>query len=296
MNDAALTHEATEPRTRHPNLASKGIFTRTVGGITVHAVRCGWIKYRNAHVHSKLGPYLVLLDPTWIDWAPVFTWVIEHPEGILLIDTGLTEKALGPDLMKGGMMGWLNRNLAKANISEDWDIRAQLNRLDLSPADVRWVALTHLHLDHAAGIQYFPDSEFLVPHAEYVRPYGAVENGYPDWFKPTLVTHNDEIGGVFETGHVLTKAGDVILVSTPGHTYNHQSVILKTREMSLLFAGDAAFTFEHVQSGFVPGINVDRGCAKLTLQKIKSFCLETPAYCLTSHDQKSVNNLFLRND
>lgn len=262
----------------------------------MHAVRCGWIKYRNAHIHSKLGPYLVLLDPTWIDWAPVFAWVIEHPEGILLIDTGLTEKALGPDLMKGGMVGWLNRTLAKANFSGESDIQTQLGRLGISRGEVRWVALTHLHLDHASGIEYFPDAEFLVPYLEYVRPYGAVESAYPAWFKPSLITHVDEIGGVFETGHVLTKAGDVILVSTPGHTYNHQSVILKTKEGSLFFAGDAAFTFEQVQSGFVPGINVDRGEARHTLQKIKSFCLETPAYCLTSHDQKSVNNFFLRND
>lgn len=233
MNHVVLTHETPDQHTRHPHLESKGIFTRTIGGITVHAVRCGWIKYRNAHIHSKLGPYLVLLDPTWIDWAPVFAWVIEHPEGILLIDTGLTEKALGPDLMKGGMVGWLNRTLAKANFSGESDIQTQLGRLGISRGEVRWVALTHLHLDHASGIEYFPDAEFLVPYLEYVRPYGAVESAYPAWFKPSLITHVDEIGGVFETGHVLTKAGDVILVSTPGHTYNHQSVILKTKEGSL---------------------------------------------------------------
>lgn len=274
-------------------LEKYGIYTRVVDGIRIHAVTCGWIKYRNAHINTFLGPYLVILDPTWMDWVPIFSWVIEHPEGTIVIDTGETALASRPEHLKnGGMNGWLNKQLARMNIDENSTIKAQLNRLDIQPQDVRWVVLTHLHLDHAGGLEYFPNSEIVVSHQEYVRPYAFVEGIYPSWFKPTLIGHYDDIGGVFESGHVLTKAGDVIIVPTPGHTLHHQSVIFKTSEINFFFAGDASFNVKHMQSGFVPGINLDRSMAKLTLERIKAYCIENPTAYLPSHDQQSMKRFF----
>lgn len=274
-------------------LEKLGIYTRVVNGMKVHAITCGWIKYRNAHIHSFLRPYFVILDPTWSGWLPIFSWVIEHPEGTIVIDTGETARASHPEHIKGaGMNGWLNRRLARVDVNEGSDIQAQLKHLGIDPHDVRWVILTHLHLDHAGGIEFFPKSEILVSHMEYVRPYAFVEGVYPSWFKPNLIGHFDDIGGVFGNGHVLTKAGDVIIVPTPGHTLNHQSVILKTAEGDLFFAGDASFNTEHMETGFVPGINVDRRIARQTLIQIREYCGRTPTVFLPSHDIAAMKNFF----
>jgi len=274
-------------------LKEYGIFTRVINGMKVHAITCGWIKYRNAHLHTALGPYLVLLDPTWTDWSPIFAWVIEHPEGTIVIDTGETDKASRPYDIKGaGINGWLNKNLARIRVNESSDMKAQLGLLGIDPESVRWVVLTHLHLDHAGGIEYFPKSEILVSHMEYVRPYVFVEGVYPTWFKPNLIGHFDDIGGVFGNGHVLTKAGDVIVVPTPGHTLNHQSVILKTPHGDMFFAGDASFSGAHMESGFVPGINVDRRIARQTLIQIREHCGRVPTAFLPSHDMGAAKRFF----
>ncbi len=271
-----------------------GIFTRTVDGLKIHGVICGWIKYRNAHVHSVLGPYLVMLDPTWIDWVPIFSWIIEHPEGIIVIDTGETAKASRPDYLKGtGLNGWVNRQLARFNVSASSDLSARLQMLGIRTDHVRWVVLTHLHLDHAGGLGYFPKSEILVSHKELVKPYIAVESFFPSWFSPKPVGYFDEIGGAFDVGHVLTEAGDVILVPTPGHTVGHQSVILKTSKQTFLFGGDACFSPAHLHSGFIPGINLDRTQARQTLERIRVFVKENDAAFLPSHDLQSVRKHFL---
>jgi glyoxylase-like metal-dependent hydrolase (beta-lactamase superfamily II) len=280
-----------ETTSSHPE--GEGIFTRVVDGIKIHAVISGWIKYRNAHVHTILGPYLVMLDPTWIDWVPIFTWVIEHPEGTIVIYTGETAKASRPDYLKGtGFNGWMNKKLARLDVNEDTDLAARLGVLGISPQNVRWLVLTHLHLDHAGGIGYFPKSEILVAHKELVRPYVAVEQLFPSWFSPMPVGYFDEIGGAFEVGHVLTRAGDVILVPTPGHTVGHQSVIFKTSGPSFFFGGDACFSSAHLESGFIPGVNANRREAGQNLARIRSFARETETIFLPSHDLNAVKQHF----
>ncbi len=288
-----LTQVGIQPDSKisESGLERHGIFTKIVDGIKVHAVICGWVKYRNAHIHSSLGPYFVLLDPTFVDWMPIYSWVIEHPEGTIVIDTG--ETTLATDSLKnGGMNGWLNKHIAQLNVSENSDLNAQLTLLGIRSIDVRWVVLTHLHVDHAGGLQYFPKSEIVVAHEEYVRPSAFVEQACPSWFKPHLIGHHDDVDNVFERGHILTKAADVIIVPTPGHTLHHQSVILKTSQINLFFAGDASFSFDNVRTKFVPGINVDRQEAGRTLAKIEEYCKEYPTAYLPSHDQKSVNRFF----
>ncbi|MBL7851022.1 MAG: N-acyl homoserine lactonase family protein [Cyclobacteriaceae bacterium] len=275
-------------------LVEHGIFTRVVDNIKIHAITCGWIKYRNAHIHSVLGPYLVLLDPTWSDWVPIFSWVIEHPEGTIVVDTGETSRASRPEALKGGgMNGWLNKHLARINIDKSNDLSAQLRLLGIHPDNVRWVVLTHLHLDHAGGLEYFPKSEIIVSHQEYVRPYAFVEGVYPAWFNPKLIGHYDDIGGEFEQGHVLTRAGDVVIVPTPGHTLSHQSVMFKTSGPTFFFAGDACFSSAHLQSGFVPGINVDRAMARKTLDRIREFARNNDVVFLPSHDIRAMKAAFM---
>jgi glyoxylase-like metal-dependent hydrolase (beta-lactamase superfamily II) len=187
----------------------------------------------------------------------------------------------------------MNRKLARFNVTESTDLSARLQALGIGTSNVRWVILTHLHLDHAGGLGYFPKSEILVSHKELVKPYIVVEEFFPSWFSPKPVGYFDEIGGPFDVGHVLTKAGDVIIVPTPGHTIGHQSVILKTSSKTFLFGGDACFSPAHLESGFIPGINVDRVQARQTLEKIKMFVRDNDAAFLPSHDIQSVRKHLL---
>ena len=100
------------------------------------------------------------------------------------------------------------------------------------PDDVRWVVLTHLHTDHAGGLHHFPKSEILVARTEYAatagfggQVSGYLRNRWPSWFAPRLLDFPDNFTDGFRS-LPLTQAGDVRLVSTPGHTVGHLSVIV----------------------------------------------------------------------
>jgi len=295
--------EAVSQINRESNIASfernlhsfkgPGIYTRVVNGIKIHAIISGWFKIKNTHYNSDLGPYFVLFDPTWTEWLPIFCWVIEHPEGTIVIDTGETTLANSPTYLRHtGFNGWFNKQITQFNVIEQSEIGTQLNSLGIQAENVRWVVLTHLHIDHTGGLKYFSKSEIIVSHQEFVKPYYAVEQTHPAWFRPHLVDYFDDAGSTFEDGFVLTKAKDVIIVPTPGHTFGHQSVIFKTPDINLFFGGDACFNYDQLPSSTVRGINADSNASRRTLLKIHEFCKENPTIYLPSHDQKSVNRFF----
>jgi N-acyl homoserine lactone hydrolase len=269
-----------------------GIYTRIVNGIRIHGLICGWGKAKTTHYHSGLSPYFALFDPTWTDWKPIFCWVIEHPEGTIVIDTGESFSANADYLKYTGISGWFNSQITKFSIAEKCEIGSQLQLLGIRPDDVRWVVLTHLHIDHTGGLKYFPRAEIIVSHEEFIKPYLAVEETHPSWFHPHLVGYFDDGDSCFEDVCNLTEARDVIVVPTPGHTFGHQSVVLRTPGLNLFFAGDATFSYDQLTQGIVPGIHVDRDTARATLARINQYRDLTPTVYLPSHDLKCVGNFF----
>jgi N-acyl homoserine lactone hydrolase len=269
-----------------------GIYTRVINGIRVHGLICGWAKVKRTHYQSGLNPFFALFDPTWTDWKPIFCWVIEHPEGTIVIDTGETFSANADYIENTQITGWVNRQITKFSIPEKCEVGAQLQLLGIQPGDVRWVVLTHLHIDHTGGLKYFPHAEIIVSHQEFIKPYGAVEQTHPSWFHPHLVGYFDDGDSCFEDVCNLTDARDVIIVPTPGHTFGHQSVVLRTPGLNLFFAGDASFSFEQMRYEVVHRIHVDRRTARATLARIREYSLDNPITYLPSHDLKSVANFF----
>src|SRR5262249_6675605 len=143
-------------------------------------------------------------------------------------------------------------------------IGPQLRALGITPqSDVRWLVLTHLHTDHAGGLGYFTGVDTLVSRTEYVaargfrgRIEGYLNNRWPDWFAPRLLDFEDRPYGPFMRSLSLTKAGDVVLVPTPGHTRGHLSVVVQDGSHAVFLAGDTSYTqgllLEQVPDGVGP--------------------------------------------
>jgi glyoxylase-like metal-dependent hydrolase (beta-lactamase superfamily II) len=237
-----------------------------------------------------------MLDRNWTQPLPINVWVIEHPEGVIVIDTGETARTSDPDYFT-----WWHPYFklgVKEFVEPEEEIGPQLRALGIPPESVRWVIMTHLHTDHAGGMHHFPESEIIVSRREYELASGIMGQvrGYlpqrwPKWFAPRLIDFEPEPLGPFPTSLALTEAGDVTLVPTTGHSGGHLSVIVQDQGTSLFFAGDASYTEQLMLDRKIDGVAPDERAARESLARVQQYIQTVPTIYLPSHDPGSADRL-----
>jgi N-acyl homoserine lactone hydrolase len=268
--------------------------------MNVHAIQTGTVTIKQAHF-QLIGPAAlrlasILADPRFTPALPIYAWVIEHPEGVIVIDTGETARTADPDYFNcdPGTGFFFRRNL-KMKVSPDQEIGPQLRGLGIPPEEVRWVIMTYLHSDHAGGIEHFPNAQFLVARSEFHGSrQGALPCRWAEHFKPTLVEYVPDAVGAFQTASPLTKTGDVWIVPTPGHSLGHQSVLLRTPEHDILFAGDTTFNESQLRTQTLAGICEDLTAAARSVSVIREQVQSFPTVYLPTHDPDSAQRLATR--
>ncbi len=222
----------------------------------------------------------------------------DPPEGLIVVDSGETARSSQP----GYFPPWhpYYRLAVRTAVQPEEEIGPQMKRLGLSPDDVRWLVMTHLHTDHAGGLHHFPKAEILVSRAEYEATTGFkgavsgyLRNRWPSWFAPRLVDFGTEKLDEF-AAIPLTKSGDVTLISTPGHSAGHVSVMVQEGDVSILLAGDTSYTEDTMLAQVIDGVSPDENAARTTLASILRYSQHTPTVYLPSHDPQSAARLHRR--
>jgi len=264
----------------------------------IHLIQTGTVKIKKSQrrQEGKGGLGKVLWGKEWTEWLPIYAWVIEHAEGVILVDTGETAQTNEA----GYFPRWqpYYKLAVRMNVSPEQEIGPQMKNLGLEPEDVQQVILTHLHTDHAGGMHHFPNSKFLVSEKEHQNALGlpGMIQGYlphrwPKWFAPQFIQFESKDFGPFEESYAVTKAGDVIIVPTPGHTPNHTSVIVKMDGVSYFLAGDTSYTQELLLEKHPDGVSPNPEVAKQTLDKILQYAKSNPTVYLPTHDPQSEDRL-----
>jgi len=192
------------------------------------------------------------------EW-PVHGFVVTHPGGAVLVDTGC-----------GGPDEWLN----------DWrvvnrSVADALAELDMTPADVGLVINTHLHFDHCGQNAVFSHAACHVQRTELDRAKRESRELY-DWF------------GFMDARWELLDGDTEILpglsvVTTPGHTVGHQCVVVSSADGQDLLVGDAAYTPRQFagppDADLPPGQAADPVAWRGSLGRIKSLAPARVHFC-----------------
>jgi glyoxylase-like metal-dependent hydrolase (beta-lactamase superfamily II) len=248
---------------------------------------------RGHGVARRIAP---LLDDAWSDWLPTYAFAIEHPEGVILVDTGASA-----GLSAQPPAHPYFRLATRFDVDREQEVGPRLRAEGISPDDVKTIVLTHMHCDHDGGLADFPRSRVLVSPGELRaasglagRIRGYLPQRWPRGFDPQPFELADEAYGPFARSRRLTADGSVVVVATPGHTRDHLSVIVDDGEFVIALAGDASYTEANMIMRVLDGVSSDEAQASASLGAMRALAARRPTIYLPTHDPESARRLARR--
>ena len=262
---------------------------RKIGALTVHAIQAGGQKLDGGAMFG------VVPKPLWEKRIPadernriqlgMRCLLIEHPSGLILIDTGAGNKE--SDKFKD-IYGIENESGTGLTLLEDG-----LARVGVRASDISLVINTHLHFDHAGGnTKLRPDGqiELSFPNATYI-----IKRGEYDY-----ATHPNErtAASYFDRNYTPVEAANKVefvarekeivkgvrVVPTPGHTPFHQSILIESAGERAFYLGDLVPTHAHLPLPWIMGYDVEPLVTLETKRRILKQAVDEKWLLIFEHD------------
>jgi N-acyl homoserine lactone hydrolase len=254
--------------------AAAGTATAAVSSVRLYVFDCGRIDFKDMALFSDTGEYDgkpgSLVDPCFL---------IRHPKGILLWDTGLGDALLGRTDPA---------NDAGVSLRVRARLLDQLASIGIAPPNVTYVAFSHFHLDHTGNANAFRAATWILNQAELDWALAAATPPVIDLksFSAYKTAATQMIRGDYDVFH----DGTVRILQAPGHTPGHQVLLLKLAKSGLvLLSGD----LYHLRSdrpragekaARVMPINTSRADSLASVDRIETILKNTHARLVIQHD------------
>jgi glyoxylase-like metal-dependent hydrolase (beta-lactamase superfamily II) len=235
--------------------------------VRLHALDHGLVHGVDAEMIDEHG----VSQRITIVW-PDRCFLVEHPAGYMLWDTGLPE----PDLLSDP---W-SRSDWKLEITSP--LLPWLAGFGLAPDDISFLGISHLHIDHAGNANQFASSTILIGAREHAAGFGpdAERFYHPQDYAALRTSETILIGD----RHDVFGDGTVIIHAGPGHTLGHQMLALHPPgKQPLLLVADAAYSADDFAHRRIGGWSADLPEAFRTLDRIERLAEATNARLLFHH-------------
>lgn len=271
--------------------------------ITVSILQTGSVAVRPSQ-HTQPADRRVLLrwlrilaDRRWTDPLPIYAYLVEHPDGPILFDTGESPRASHPGYYPKRSLYF--RLAVDMRVGPDEGIATLLRQRGFAPTDLRAVVISHLHCDHADGMADLPGAPIYLSERHWRRfsdpvtasREGAVPSQWPADFAPITMSPTGPPIGPWENSYPITADGRVSAVDTPGHVVGHLSLVVRGDDVTYFLLGDASYNLDLLDAELTDGINATSLRAVETLRRIKEFARSENVVILPAHDPRAPRRL-----
>ena len=200
-------------------------------------------------------------------------YLIRHGSAYMLWDLGLDEGLIGhPEVT------------AEQTVSLDEGLMPQLARLGIQPSQISVIGISHYHGDHLAQVGHFPQATLFAGKADFEVIKGTLAGArlFAPWIEgrsPVVLATSDR--NVFGDGAVK-------MISTPGHTPGHMSLLVRMPDRNVLLSGDAVHLREQLATRIPPGNGTDLAAARRSLSRLVAVAKRMKATIVVQHEPKDV--------
>ncbi|NKC01520.1 MAG: MBL fold metallo-hydrolase [Pseudomonadales bacterium] len=237
---------------------------------------CGYFKFSDISMFS--------LDNSETDVREMFVpcYLIEHEKGRLLWDGGLPIEMAGKPK---------HEDQPGVEVEYKRSVVDQLADLELTPEDIDLASYSHFHYDHVGAANAFSSATLLIQQTEYDAAFLHPETN--PVFTPSLYSELANSSKVFLNGdHDVFGDGSVTIISAPGHTPGHQTLLLNLKNTGKIMLSGDLYHFEASRAlRRTPTFNTDQAETLRSIDKVEAMLKDTGATLWIEHNKALADTL-----
>jgi glyoxylase-like metal-dependent hydrolase (beta-lactamase superfamily II) len=234
---------------------------------------------------------LMNLGPQDVIKVPVGFFVVMHPRGNVLFDTGNNDKIITDPSYWGPFF----KALSPVN-TPDMAIDAQLGKIGLKPDDITYVVVGHLHLDHGGNVGKFPNSTLVVQKDEIRNAFWPEPGTAGPYIPGDIAVLRSDLGDAMPNKYKIMQLegdidlfadGSVVVKRWVGHTPGSQMLLVRLPKTGpIILTSDNVYFRENVEKNVLPNVALayDPGGILRAYEWIRRMQATEKADFFTAHD------------
>ncbi len=228
-------------------------FAASPDGMKLYVFSSGWLNIEKSALISTAPPGRFRI--------PVAFFLIKHPKGNVLFDTGNNDKIITDPAYWGPNIAAIDPGR-----SPDVAIDTQLAKVGVKPSDINYVILGHMHLDHAGNVGKFPTATIVYQRDEILNAFWPKPNTAGPYITGDFASLRSGLGNpmgnaqpVIELDGDLDLFGDgsIFIHRSVGHTPGSELALVRLPKTGLvILTSDASYSSENLNQNILPSIGL----------------------------------------